>query len=102
MKRFKQTFAVLIMTVALSLAGTQVYAQSSADSYRKAYKIYQKAKSLSNTKQYEQAIKKYKKAIQIAQKGGGSNNAKLVKMAKQKIPGISLNVAILHYKDFQG
>lgn len=102
MKRFKQTFAVLIMTAALSLAGTQVYAQSSADSYRKAYKIYQKAKSLSSTKQYEQAIKKYKKAIQIAQKGGGSNNEQLVKMAKQKIPGISLNVAIIHYKDFQG
>lgn len=100
MKRVKQIFAVLIMTVALSLMGSQANAQSSNDAYRKAYKTYQQAKSQAQNHQYEQAIKTYKQAIQEA-KGGGKNNAKLKQLAKAQIPKLYIKEASNHYQDFQ-
>jgi tetratricopeptide (TPR) repeat protein len=101
MKRLKQVFAVLIMTVALSLEGGHLHAQNSSDNgYREAYKTYKQAKSMAQNHEYDDAIKTYKKAISQA-KGGGKNNAKLKKLAQSQIPKLYIKEASEHYQDFK-
>jgi tetratricopeptide (TPR) repeat protein len=100
MKRLKQVLAVLIMTVALSLEGGHLHAQSSDNGYRDAYKTYKQAKSMAQNHEYDQAIKAYKKAISQA-KGSGKNNDKLKKLAGSQIPKLYVKEASEHYQDFK-
>jgi tetratricopeptide (TPR) repeat protein len=104
MKTIKQTLLLFIMTVALSVAGNQVFAQSSGSSkdngYRKAYKAFKKAKSLAQNKKYDKAITWYKQAISDAQ-GGGKNNAMVIKLCKKQIPGLYYELAVQDYKAYQ-
>lgn len=100
MNILKNTFVALLAVSMIGVFASQAQAQDSNEGRRAAVQAYNQASDLAKQGEYEQSIAKFEEAIELAQ-SIGEEGADIVKLSREKLPGIYYDKAISEYRAFQ-
>lgn len=100
MNIIKNTFIALLAVSMIGVVASQAEAQNSNEGRRAAVQAYNQASDLAKKGEYDASIAKFEEAIELAQ-SIGEEGADIVKLSREKIPGIYYDKAISEYRAFQ-
>lgn len=99
MNILKNTLVALLAVSMIGVFANQVKAQESNEGRRAAVQAYNQASDLAKQGEYDKSIAKFKEAIELAQ-SIGEQGSDIVKLSREKLPGIYYDKAISEYRAF--